>query len=607
MTTATAQAKPAPETLLQRTLNSALNDIGTDSVLAAIFHQENGPLVEHASRGFTSRDTQAILRTLSTQRAAALTPNTAEPDSGLTVRLRLITPGSKSLLVVPLRHLNRVYGCLVIGRKEGAAFSKKDRAQLEQICDGMTKALDREGLFNTAVVLSRPYVTQEAAPAQQTGSDLFPPMIKHFSPELQAKVEAILAEANQSVASDRAWACYYDPLAGNMEVLGVVSDGKPDQRDSKKDLKPGQRLTLDSSAAGWAVRHRKPRVDHDLASTQGRFLDHKHLYKDRFLSSLVIPFFVKGQVGGTLTLGARDPERYQTTDARTLEPAIVKLADLLQAPTPQVPTPTPPTEVGSQSPQPVSSVPSEPSIRKQERQSAIGEFSAFLATEIREPLASIRSQLEEVTGEGILDFDPQTRVENAMRDLMRIEAILNEILDFAKPLELNRHLCRIPEVLESALVVVGTDLEATRIQVTKDYANIIAPVRGDEAKLQQTFLSIFRNACEAMSPGGHLNIQVSQHRAGRGLEVQILIKNDGVPIPAEIVDKVFEPFFTTKSSGIGLGLPSVKKIIEEHGGAIAIGSIVGEGTTVTIRLPGVSRGPAFRHRGRGRRPPRRPS
>ncbi|MEK6585325.1 MAG: ATP-binding protein, partial [Nitrospirota bacterium] len=63
----------------------------------------------------------------------------------------------------------------------------------------------------------------------------------------------------------------------------------------------------------------------------------------------------------------------------------------------------------------------------------------------------------------------------------------------------------------------------------------------------------------------------------------------------------------TSSIATGLGLPSVKKIIEEHGGSIAIGSATGEGTTVTIRLPGVSRGPAFRHRGRGRRPARRPS
>jgi signal transduction histidine kinase len=599
MTTQPVRTKPAPETHLQRTLNSALNDMAAEAVLAAIFHQENGPLVERASRGFTPRDVQAILRTLSGYGTAIPAASGQDQDAGRTIRLRLIVPGAKSLLGVPLRHLNRIYGYLVIGRKEGVAFSKKDKAMLEQACDNVTKALEREGLFNTDVVLGRPYVAQEPAPPSPAGTEMFPALTKHFSPELQTKIEAVLTEAGQFVAFDRAWACYYDPLAGNVEVLGIVGDAKSEQKDAKKDLKPGQRLTLDSSAAGWAVRHRKPRVDHDLASTQGRFLDHKHLFKDRFQSSLVVPFFVRGQVGGTLTLGSKEPQRYQTTDARTLEPVILKLADLLQ--TPAV-APASVSTTGDTAHQPASAVPLEPIIRKQERQAAIGEFSAFLATEIREPLASIRSQLEEVTAEGILDFDPQTRVENAMRDLIRIEAILNEILDFAKPLELNRQLCRVPEVLESSLMVLATDLEATRIHVTKDYATILAPVRGDEAKLQQVFLSIFRNACEAMTPGGHLHIQVTQHRAGKGVDVQVLIKNNGAPIPADLVDKVFEPFFTTKRSGIGLGLPTVKKIVEEHGGTIAISSAPDEGTTVTIKLPGVSRGPSFRHRGRGRRP-----
>jgi signal transduction histidine kinase len=382
----------------------------------------------------------------------------------------------------------------------------------------------------------------------------------------------------------------------------MAGDLKSDQKDGKKDLKPGHRLALDSSASGWAVRHRKPRVDHDLASTQGRFLDHKFLFKDRFLSSLVVPFFVRGQVGGTITLGSKQAGLYQQTDARTLEPTIMKIADILQAPAPNNHAPV--TGPAGASGVAIAPGPSEPIIRKQERQAAIGEFSMFLATEVREPLASIRAQLEEVTGEGILDFDPQTRVENAMRNLIRIEAILNEILDFAKPLQLTRRLLRIPEVIESALTVVATDFEVTRIQVTKDYATVIAPVRGDEAKLQQAFLSIFRNASEAMSPGGHLHIQVTQHRAGRGVEDHILIKNDGAPIPTEIVDKVFEPFFTTKRTGIGLGLATVKKIVEEHGGSIAIGSAPEEGTTVTIRLPALSHGPSYRGRGR-RRPSRR--
>jgi signal transduction histidine kinase len=607
-TTPAARTKPAPETHLQRTLNAALNDLAMESALAAVFHQENGPLINHAVRGFAPRDVQAILRTLSAHAAAAPASSGQDQDGGRAIKLRLIMPGAKSLLGIPLRHANRTYGYLVIGRKEGAAFAKKEKMLLEQAAEGITKALDREGLFNTDVVMSRAYVAQEPIAAQPAGPEMFPAVTAQFTPELEGKIEAVLAEAGQLVAYDRAWVCHYDPLAGNVEVLGIAGDAKSEQKDAKKDLKPGQRLTLDSSAAGWAVRHRKPRVDHDLASTQGRFLDHKHLFKDRFLSSLVVPFFVRGQVGGTFTLGSKELQRYQTTDARTLEPIILKLADLLQAPATAAPSPTSAIDGAEPIPQPLVAVSSEPIIRKQERQAAIGEFSGFLATEIREPLASIRAQLEEVTSEGILDFDPQTRVENAMRDLIRIEAILNEILDFTKPLELNRHLCRIPEVLESSLVVLATDLEATRIQVSKDYATVLVPVRADEAKLQQAFLSIFKNACEAMTPGGHLHIQVSQHRAGKGLEVQILIKNDGSPIPADLVDKVFEPFFTTKRSGIGLGLPTVKKIMEEHGGSIAIGSAPGEGTTVTIRLPGVSRGPSFRHRGRGRRPPhRRPS
>jgi signal transduction histidine kinase len=593
-------SKPIPETHLQRTLTSVLNDLPVDAALAAVFHRDQGLLTGHAARGFTPRDIQAILRTLSAPAIAAASPASDE-EGGRTIRLRLITPGTKSLLGVSLRHRNRTYGFLVIGRKESATFAKKEKSLMEQASDEVTKALEREGLFDMNVVLSRPFVAHDPVPPPPSPAELFAAPVSQLTPELQDKIIAVLTDANQYVAYDRIWACHYNPLAGNVEVLGMAGDLKSDQKDGKKDLKPGHHLTLDSSASGWAVRHRKPRVDHDLASTQGRFLDHKYLFKDRLLSSLVVPFFVRGQVGGTITLASKEAGRYQQTDARTLEPTIVKIAEILQAPAPA-------SQILATGPEgaptaATAPAPSEPIIRKQERQAAIGEFSMFLATEVREPLASIRAQLEEVTGEGILDFDPQTRVENAMRDLIRVEAILNEILDFAKPLELNRRLLRIPEVIESALTVVATDLEVTRIQVTKDYATMIAPVRGDEAKLQQVFLSIFKNAGEAMSPGGHLHIQVTQHRAGRGVEDQILIKNDGAPIPAEIVDKVFEPFFTTKRAGTGLGLATVKKIVEEHGGSIAIGSAPGEGTTVTIRIPGLSRGPSYR--GRGRRPPAR--
>jgi signal transduction histidine kinase len=598
MTPATKPVAAPPETHLQRTLTSALNELQVEAALAGTFPLEQGPLVPQAHRGFTPRDVHAIVRTLSTHPIQSAPPD--EGEGGRAIRLRLITPGARNLLAIPLRFRNRVYGYLALGRKESGPFSKKDRASFESAADEITKSLERESLFDQQVVLARPLVTAEPVAAAATPADLFASPPSHATPELQTQIHAALEEARSLLSFDRAWVCYYDPLAGSVEVLGVAGDLKGDQ---KKDLKPGHRLALDSSAAGWAVRHRKPRVDLDLASTQGRFLDHKHLYKDRYQSSLVLPFFVHGQVGGTLTLASKEPSRYVVTDARTLEPVTLKLVDLLQ----QAAAPGRPGEAGSGDvPLPrLDSLPSEPTIRKQERQAALGEFSAFLASEIREPLASIRAQLEEVTGEGILDFDPQTRIENALRDLMRIEALLNEILDFAKPLELNRRLCRVPEIIESALNVIATDLEVTRIQVTKNYPAQINPVRCDEAKMQQVLLSIFRNAVEAMSPGGHLRIELSHQRGGRHREVQILIHNDGAPIPAEIVDKVFEPFFTTKRTGTGLGLATVKKIVEEHQGSISIASAPEQGTTVIIRLPSISRGPAYRHRHRGRRPQHR--
>lgn len=606
MTPPVEPSKAAAETHLQRTVTSVLNGLPADAALVAIFHQEQGPLTCQVHRGFTPRDVQSIVRTLSSQKVLTTVPPSNDPDPSRTMRLRLITPGAKSLLGMPLRHRQRTYGFLVIGRKDNTVYAKKDKIMLEQAGDDITKALERDNLFDLNVLLSRPLVLAEPVPIPAPAEAYNAP-ISHATPEVQEKIVALLNELGQTLAFDRAWIGAYDPLAGNVEVLGIAGEQKADPKDQKKDLKPGQRLALDASAAGWVVRHRKPRVDHDLASTQGRFLDHKHLYKDRFQSSLALPFFLRGQVGGTITLASKEADRFTVSDARQLEPINMKLVELLQA-TPSPASGIPKAEgVGETEPGSPPLIAAEPVIRKQERQAAIGEFSAFLATEVREPLGSIRAQLEEVTTEGILDFDPQTRVENAMRDLIRIEAILNEILDFAKPLDLNRRLCRVPEMVENALTVVATELEATRIQVVKEYAGVLAPVRADEAKMQQVFLSIFKNAIEAMTPGGILTIAMSNQRSGRHLEVQILIKNNGAPIPPEYLDKVFEPFFTTKRSGTGLGLATVKKIVEEHQGSIGISGEMGEGTTVTIRLPGVSRGPVHRYRGRGRRPPRRPN
>jgi signal transduction histidine kinase len=599
--------KQEKQTTLQRTLTTALNELGAETALVGVFEVEGGPLSLQGCRGFTPREAQAVLRTLSTQTLDALHASTlsSEGESFRAMRLRMITPVAKALLAVPLQHHQRTYGVLVIGRKESAGFTKKEKAILENAGEQITTALARAELFDGTLLLRRPAVGYEPAsaapaPAAVAAEPLAPP-VSYSTPEMQERVTALLNETAATLPFDRALVALYDPVTSVIEIIGMAGEARTDAKaDPKKDLRPGLRLALDASAAGWAIRHRKARADQDLASTQGRFLDYKPLYKDRYACALVVPFFVRGQVGGTVTLASKTASQYSLADTKQLEGLIGRLVELLQgAPAAQAPQPAA-ADAGRMAPVPIAQGPSEPMIRKQERRAALGEFSAFLATEVREPMASVRAQLEDLTREGILDFDPQTRVESAMRDLIRVETTLNEILDFAKPLELNRRPCRIPEVLDGTLNLVANDLEMNRIAVTRDYHAHLAPVRCDDAKMQQVFLSIIKNALEAMTPGGHLDIAVSLQKGGR--MVQIAISNDGAPIPAEHVDKLFEPFFTTKRSGTGLGLATVKKIVEEHQGEIAIAGGQEKGTTVTIQLPTAAhRGGRFRRGGRGRR------
>lgn len=578
------------QSTLQRVLTTAINDLEMDTTVA-IISQEHGPFVPQVSQGFTDREVRAVFRALSGSDWLARYDErvSVESDPKGAVRLRMVTPGSKSLMAIPLCDGIQVYGALVLGKKEGAAFTKRDRTSIESASSGITGELKHAGLFNSTVILGRPLLTTEPLSSSVQGDSSS--LLKYVTPEIQERIMGILTEVREILPFDRAWITLYDPLAALLEVVGSIGG-------HKKELLPGQKIPIDESASGWAVRHRKPRTDQNLASTQGRFQDYKQLYRERFRSTIVVPFFVKGRVAGTMTLASKTSMQYESSEgeARKIEREITRLAQIFEDSSAKLTLFSSPDLLRKSLSEPMAEIPSKPEIRRDERQAALREVSSFLATEIREPMGYIRAQLEEVTGDGSLEFDSQTRVEAAIRDLTRIETLVHEILDFAKPLALDRRLCRVPNILDSALALIATDLKVSRIEVIKDYSVRLGQVRWDEAKMQQAFLSIFTNARDAMSPGGHLRISAILKR-GRQPQVHICIHNDGSPIPEEHMDKVFEPYFTTKRSGTGLGLATVKKVVEEHQGRISIESGHGKGTTLTLRLPALR--PRVPYRGRG--------
>ncbi len=487
--------RPSKQTTLQRVLTATVNDLGMDATVA-VLNQLKGPLMPQASKGFSDREVRAVFRTLSGEDGQAdglLWGAGQEPGNGA-VRLRMVTPGSKNLLAILLRDGKAAYGALVVGKQEGRSFTKREKSAVGSAGARITEQLREANLFDHSVLLARPWVLQEPSAESAAPEAAESAARTHASPPVQERIAGSLSHAQSLVPFDRAWVTLYDPLDASLEVLGCVAG-------HKKELLPGHRLSLNESASGWTVRHRKPRVDQNLASTQGRFQDYKQLYRERFRCTLVVPFFVRGRVAGTVTLASRTAAQYESADSAsgTLEPVTTQLAQLFEDPSlnllasPDVAAQTPPESA-------VSAV-SELTIRRQERQSALNEVSSFLAAEIREPMGYIRAQLEEVTGDGTLDFESQTSIEAAMRDLMRMESLLNDILDFAKPLELDRRSCRVTALLEDALAIVATDLKVNRIEVTKEFPSRLGQVRWDQEKIQHALLSIFTNALEAMSPG----------------------------------------------------------------------------------------------------------
>ncbi len=602
---ANRSASPLPlkqQSTLQKILTSAVNEVGMEAALVAIMAHDSGPLIEQVSRGFSAREIRAILRALSLEELKSVSPRNATEGAELNsvLRVRMVTPGTKVALALPLKFGGRVYGTLVLARRENVALTKREKTTLTTNVNFITGELTKAGLFGSSIILGNPIVANE--PIEVPESEAPVVVARTYTNErVQARIVNILTEV-EGTSFDRGWVTIYDPLHASLEVLGVLGT-------QKRDLSPGQLLSLNDSASGWCVRHRKARSDNNLASTQGRFHDYKQLFKDKFTSTIVVPFYVRGRAAGTLTLASKTPNQFDHngSDLKTLEAVTAKLLELFEDPSCHLsvmePAPIQSEKPAAKGGQVFPAPPPEGGdVRKDERRAALHEVSSFLATEIREPIGFIRAQLEEITTDSELDFDSQSRVENAMRDMIRMETVLNEILDFAKPLELDRKMCRVQDLLDEAFSLVSTDLRVNRIEVMKKVPARLAQVRWDEGKMQNVFLCIFKNAIEAMSPGGHLRVEVMLTRA-RKPELQIVIANDGVPIPAELVGKVFEPYFTTKRSGTGLGLATVKKVVEEHQGQISLESEPDKGTTLTILMPA----PKPRTPYRPRRPVSRPS
>jgi signal transduction histidine kinase len=173
-----------------------------------------------------------------------------------------------------------------------------------------------------------------------------------------------------------------------------------------------------------------------------------------------------------------------------------------------------------------------------------------------------------------------------IKELDRIEQIINGLLLFARPPAARPQPCDLHVVLEKTLALLEIQLSDAQVALTREFAAELPQVYADPDLAQQVFLNLCLNAIQAMPQGGELAITtgVRRTRTRRPL-VDVSFRDSGVGIPKEFMEKIFDPFFTTRSMGTGLGLPISVQIVREVGGTITAKNNAGGGATLRVSIP----------------------
>lgn len=224
----------------------------------------------------------------------------------------------------------------------------------------------------------------------------------------------------------------------------------------------------------------------------------------------------------------------------------------------------------------------EEEIRQSERLTALGHLSAGLAHEIRNPLGIIKATAQLLAQERSEDQEVGEYCRVLQEECGRLNRLVSQFLDFARPKEPNRKSVTFGHILDSAVALVQPLLRQQKINLEIRFNDVEAEmVDVDPDQMKQVILNILLNAIEAQNSDGSILVE------GVRLEglVGVAVNDQGPGIKPEILPHIYDPFFTTKDKGTGLGLSVVHRILEQHGGKISITNLTQHGTRVEILLP----------------------
>jgi len=220
-------------------------------------------------------------------------------------------------------------------------------------------------------------------------------------------------------------------------------------------------------------------------------------------------------------------------------------------------------------------------MKRAERLFAVGQLAAGLAHELRNPLGSVAGAAGILQRNAHLEPQHQECLEIIQKESQRLNRLLTEFLDFARPRPPKYQAIEVDSLLNSVIRLAAHGVGRDAITLRKDVAPRLPQVEGDPELLKQMLLNLIINAVQATAAGGEVVVSATNQK-GR---ILIRVRDHGCGIAPECRDKIFDPFFTTKEGGTGLGLPVAHQIVEQHGGILTAEANSDSGMTFSALLP----------------------
>lgn len=220
-----------------------------------------------------------------------------------------------------------------------------------------------------------------------------------------------------------------------------------------------------------------------------------------------------------------------------------------------------------------------------EKLASIGRISASIAHEIRNPLTSVKLNIQKLMQNEHLDEEEKEHLSISQEGIGQIEKFIKELLNFTRVSDLNPERFSVVQIVEESLKMMRNSFQEKKIVLEKNFAADLPSVVVDGDKIRQVFLNILRNAVEAVEEGGKIGLALSRVKENGVARIKVRISDDGCGIPEKDWENIFEPFYTTKPSGFGLGLSNARKIVEQHRGSLRVTKTKGKGTTFEVRIP----------------------